>query len=135
MKQLNQFASPDGLVFDDRGIMWIQTDNGADEIEAYTNDQMLAVIPANLVDANGEQQVLSSANQAQLKRFFVGPNDCEITGLTYTPDHTSFFANVQHPSNWPSSMNAATQTPKGTTVRPRAATVVIRKINGEDVGV
>ncbi|MFT7088970.1 MAG: secreted PhoX family phosphatase [Glaciecola sp.] len=135
LTQLNQFASPDGLVFDDRGIMWIQTDNGADEIEAYTNDQMLAVIPANLVDANGEQQVLSSANQAQLKRFFVGPNDCEITGLTYTPDHTSFFANVQHPSNWPSSMNAATQTPKGTTVRPRAATVVIRKINGEDVGV
>jgi secreted PhoX family phosphatase len=134
LTQLNQFASPDGLMFDDRGIMWIQTDNDANEVEEYTNDQMLAVIPANLVDASGEQQVLSSANQTELKRFFVGPNDCEVTGLAFTPDHTSFFANIQHPSNWPSAANAATETPNGTNVRPRSATVVLRKIDGGAVG-
>ncbi len=30
--------------------MWIQTDNGADEVEEYTNDQMLAVVPSQLLD-------------------------------------------------------------------------------------
>ena len=135
LAELNQFACPDGLVFDNRGIMWIQTDNGADAVTEYTNDQMLAVIPSQLTDNNGNQTVLSSENQAELKRFFVGPNGCEITGLTFTPDHHNFFANVQHPGNWPHSSDAASATPANTTVRPRAATVVIRKQGGGEVGV
>lgn len=135
LTELNQFASPDGLLFDPRGIMWVQTDNGADEVEEYTNDQMLAVIPSNLTDNSGKQEVLSAANQAELRRFFVGPNDCEVTGVAFTPDYTNFFANIQHPGNWPVSGNAAEATPNGTTVRPRAATVVFRKENGDEVGV
>lgn len=133
--ELNQFASPDGLMFDDRGILWVQTDNGADEVEEYTNDQMLAVIPANLKDADGNQQVISADNQAELRRFFVGPNGCEVTGLAFTPDKTSFFVNIQHPGNWPYSDNAAEVTPSGTAVRPRASTVVIRKTDGGAIGV
>lgn len=133
--ELNQFASPDGLAFDDRGIMWIQTDNGADEVEEYTNDQMLAVIPTNLVDIDGNQQVLSESNQAELRRFFVGPNDCEVTGLALTPDQKNFFVNIQHPGNWPYSSNAAEETPNGTTVRPRAATVVLVKDDTGEIGV
>lgn len=135
LSELNQFASPDGLLFDPRGIMWVQTDNGADEVEEYTNDQMLAIIPSNLTDTSGKQEVLSAANQAELRRFFVGPNDCEVTGVAYTPDYTNFFANIQHPGNWPVSGNAAEVTPNGTTVRPRAATVVFRKEDGGEVGV
>lgn len=135
LSELNQFASPDGLLFDPRGIMWVQTDNGADEVEEYTNDQMLAIIPSNLTDTSGKQVVLSAANQAELRRFFVGPNDCEVTGVAYTPDYTNFFANIQHPGNWPVSGNAAEVTPNGTTVRPRAATVVFRKEDGGEVGV
>ena len=133
--ELNQFASPDGLVFDSRGIMWIQTDNGADEVEEYTNDQMLAVIPSNLTDGDGNQQVMSAANQAELRRFFVGPNGCEVTGLAFTPDNANFFINIQHPGNWPFSSNAAEATPDGQTVRPRAATVVVRKDDGGPIGV
>ncbi|MGV6809856.1 MAG: PhoX family protein [bacterium] len=133
--ELNQFASPDGLVFDNRGIMWIQTDNGADEVEAYTNDQMLAVIPSNLKTSDGAYQTINAENQAELRRFFVGPNGCEVTGLAMTPDQSSFFINIQHPSNWPYSNNAAEATPAGTTVRPRAATVVVRKADGGPVGV
>ncbi len=41
LTDLNQFASPDGLAFDQLCGLWIQTDNGADEVEEYTNDQML----------------------------------------------------------------------------------------------
>jgi len=134
LTDLNQFASPDGLVFDERGIMWIQTDNGADEVTEETNDQMLLVVPSSLVDDNGEPAALSSDNQMELKRFFVGPNRCEVTGLAFTPDNKNFFANIQHPGNWPFSDNAAEVTPEGTTVRPRAATVIITKTDGGTVG-
>jgi secreted PhoX family phosphatase len=133
--ELNQFASPDGLIFDSRGILWVQTDNGASDLTDYTNDQMLAVVPSKLRSANDEQVVLSADNQDALRRFFVGPNDCEVTGLAFSPDNTTFFANIQHPGNWPYSGNAAEATPSGTTVRPRAATVVIRKADGGAIGV
>ncbi|WP_419810504.1 PhoX family protein [Bacterioplanoides sp.] len=135
LTEMTQFASPDGLVFDGRGIMWIQTDNGADDVEQYTNDQMIAVIPSQLKTTDGEFATISSDNQAELKRFFVGPNGCEVTGLAFTPDYTSFFVNIQHPGNWPFSNDAAQETPEGTQVRPRAATVVIRKTDGGPIGV
>lgn len=134
LTDLNQFASPDGLAFDKRGVLWIQTDNGAEEVGEETNDQMLAVVPTLLTDANDEMQTISAANQMELRRFLVGPNGCEITGITYTPDHETFFINVQHPGNWPYSDDALAETPAGTTLRPRAATVVIQRINGGAVG-
>ncbi len=135
LTEMNQFASPDGLVFDDRGILWIQTDNGADAVEEYTNDQMLALIPAELIDTENDTAVVNAGNQNFLKRFFVGPNGCEVTGLAFTPDNKNFFVNIQHPGNWPFSDNAAEETPTGTEVRPRATTVVITKDDGGEIGV
>ncbi|EJG0226735.1 DUF839 domain-containing protein [Vibrio parahaemolyticus] len=135
LNEFNQFASPDGLAFDGRGILWIQTDNGADEVTSYTNDQMLAVVPSKLTNENGDQAVIGADNQAELKRFFVGPNGCEVTGFTISPDYKSLFVNIQHPGNWPYSDDAAQETPTGTTVRPRAATVVIRREDGGEIAV
>ncbi|WP_067520404.1 PhoX family protein [Endozoicomonas ascidiicola] len=134
LNSTNELASPDGLVFDKRGILWVQTDNGADEVEDNTNDQMLAVIPTQLNQAEGNSPVINEGNQDQLKRFFVGPNDCEVTGLAFNADNTTFFVNIQHPGNWPYSSNAAEATPQGVSVRPRAATVVIRREDGGEIG-
>ena len=137
---LNQLASPDGIAFDDRGILWIQTDNGIDggrnnAVAKATNDQMLAVIPAPLTAESGTGPAIHKGNQAELRRFFVGPNEAEITGFAYTPDHTTLFLNIQHPANWPAyESDDATALPPGQ-VRPRAATVVIRKADGGPVGV
>ena len=133
LTDMNQFASPDGLAFDARGILWIQTDNGADEVTGYTNDQMLAVVPSQLTDDNGNSAVIDANNQAQLKRFFVGPNGCEVTGFTISPDFKSLFVNIQHPANWPSSEDATAQTQGN--VRPRASTVVIRREDGGEIAV
>ncbi|PWQ97886.1 PhoX family protein [Leucothrix arctica] len=135
LDELNQFASPDGLAFDSRGILWVQTDNGADEVEEYTNDQMLAVIPSQLRDDNGDMEVINADNQTELRRFFVGPNGCEVTGLSFTPDHKHCFLNIQHPENWPYSLDATEETPAGVSVRPRASTVVISRVDGGDIGV
>ncbi|QMV75225.1 PhoX family phosphatase [Comamonas piscis] len=140
LTELNQLASPDGIAFDDRGILWIQTDNGIDggrnnAVAKATNDQMLAVVPGALKDAKGTGPVINAGNQAELRRFFVGPNEAEITGFAYTPDHTSIFLNIQHPVNWPAYGTAdATRTPDSK-VRPRSSTVVIQKADGGPIGV
>ncbi|WP_386080587.1 PhoX family phosphatase [Vreelandella sp. F11] len=142
LTEMNQFASPDGLWFDERddgqGILWIQTDNGYEGITEYTNDQLLAVVPNGLDDIQGTGPVVNSSNQQQLKRFAVGPNGCEVTGIFATPDKTALFINIQHPGNWPADDNAlvqdATVAASGQ-VRPRASTVVIQKRDGGPVGV
>lgn len=118
----NEFGSPDGLWFDQRGVLWIQTDNGA-PLDSNSNDQMLAVIPSQL---GGDRQVRPD-NQAQLKRFFVGPVDCEVTGVDMTPDYTTMFVNIQHPGNGDAT---ASSFPDGGSARPRSATVVVRRADG-----
>ncbi|MDF2487872.1 MAG: hypothetical protein K0S77_494 [Pseudomonas sp.] len=135
LTELNQFASPDGMSFDSRGILWFQTDNGESTLTSYTNDQMLAVIPTDLVDANGTQVPVNAQNQVDLRRFFVGPNGCEVTGIAFTPDNKSLFVNIQHPGNWPYTDVATAVTPAGTTVRPRASTVVIQRDDGGEIGI
>jgi len=137
----NDFASPDGIAFDDRGILWVQTDNGIDggrnnDVARGINDQMLAVIPTALKERdNRSGPAICADNQTALRRFFVGPNAAEITGLAFTPDHRTLFLNIQHPGNWPAyDALDATQAPTGT-VRPRSATVVIQKVDGTPVGV
>lgn len=132
LTELNQFASPDGMAFDPRGILWVQTDNGADEVTDYTNDQMLAVVPSKLRTEDGSQATLDASNQDALRRFFVGPNGCEVTGITLTPDQKTIMVNIQHPGNWPAG-DDATVAANGT-VRPRAATVVITKDDGGLIG-
>ncbi|OHV10491.1 PhoX family protein [Kushneria phosphatilytica] len=137
LTEANEFASPDGLWFDERGengegILWIETDNGIDKgrdnaVAQATNDQVLAIVPGALARGDTRQ------TGQQLRRFAVGPNACEVTGIFATPDRTALFINIQHPGNWPAS-DDATQVTKGQ-VRPRAATVVIQKEDGGPVGV
>lgn len=136
---LNQLASPDGLAFDSRGILWIQTDNGIDggrknAVAKSTNDQMLAVIPGALKDSSGTGPAINSDNQGDLRRFFVGPNEAEVTGFAFTPDYSTIFLNIQHPVNWPAyGTDDATAVPSGT-VRPRSSTVVIQRADGGRIG-
>lgn len=136
LTETNQFASPDGLWYDqrdgDQGILWIQTDNGYDNVADFTNDQMLAVIPSAVAGESNSPSVVDQRDQNNLKRFLVGPNGCEITGVFANPDKTAIFINVQHPGNWPATADATV--PTTGTVRPRASTVVIWKDDGGQVG-
>ncbi|RUR31978.1 PhoX family phosphatase [Vreelandella andesensis] len=142
LTDMNQFASPDGLWFDQRddgqGILWIQTDNSYEGIADYTNDQLLAVVPNSLDELQGAGPVINNSNQQQLKRFAVGPSGCEVTGIFATPDKTALFINIQHPGNWPADGSALTQDATAAAsgqVRPRASTVVIQKRDGGQIGV
>jgi secreted PhoX family phosphatase len=61
----------------------------------------------------------------------VGPKECEITGLSFTPDGKTMFVNIQHPgeegaghSHWP----------EGGQALPRSATVIVTKLDGGVIG-
>ncbi len=116
----NEFGSPDGLWFDPRGILWIQTDHDTGYLDSHSNDQMLAVIPASLPG----DRTINPSTQASLKRFLVGPVGCEVTGIAMTPDYRTLFINIQHPTgHWPDGGDSV----------PRSSTVVIRREDGGEI--
>ena len=124
------YACPDGLAFDPRGSLWIQTDMHASQM--YKGE---------MVNFASNQMLMCDQASGQTRRFLTGPRNCEITGAAWTPDMRTMFINVQHPgenasdrsdpmnptqfSNWPD------YTPGG---RPRSSTVVIRKLDGGWIG-
>ena len=145
LSAVNDFSSPDGLWFDQNGMLWIQTDDGA--YTDVTNCMMLAAIPGRLGDgsaatAAGGTPTIKGANatDATVRRFLVGPKDCEITGVAMTPDRKTMFINVQHPGEdgslvTPTSAWPASQTDAASALRPRSATVVITRSDGGEIGV
>lgn len=154
------FSSPDGLWFSkNTGLCWIQTDDGA--YTDATNCMMLAGVPGSVGDGAKttlnhpvtggtvavDTYVGKKPTADTLRRFLVGPKDCEITGVTETPDGKALFVNIQHPgetiaaadvadptkylSHWPGNAGYGAG---GATARPRSATVVITKNDGGRIG-
>ena len=124
------YACPDGIAFDARGLLWIQTDAHATqmykgELKNIGNNQMLAC----------------NVRSGETRRFLTGPTNCEITGVTWTPDGTTMFLNVQHPGETPSDRSDPAEPAKYSNWpdykpggRPRSATVVVRKKDGGVIG-
>jgi secreted PhoX family phosphatase len=131
-----QFANPDGLYIDDRGVLWIQTDVSSSvmndgQFKEFGNNQMLAADPAT----------------GDIRRFLTGPVGCEVTGVIMTPDMKTMWVNIQHPGEMldvlqrrginksPQNPNAASNWPDHhPNGRPRSATVLISKEDGGVIG-
>ncbi|OLF34613.1 phosphatase [Psychrobacter sp. C 20.9] len=124
----NDLSSPDGLYFDPRGVLWIQTDDGA--YTDTTSCMLLAALPGKVSDgttittsAGQQTRIGMPASNDNIKRFFVGPEGCEVTGITMAPDFKTLFINIQHPGNtWGAVAGGST---------PRSATVMITKEDGD----
>jgi secreted PhoX family phosphatase len=149
----NDFSSPDGCWFScaNPGLLWIQTDDGA--YTDVTNCMMLAAVPGEVGD--GDARVIDNVDDAasqsvttyvgkalgekKLRRFLVGPKECEITGITETPDGKTLFVNIQHPgeSTTPDFATGAfgSHWPEGGLARPRSATIVITRNGGGDIAI
>ena len=155
------FSSPDGLWFSAKtGFAFIQTDDGA--YTDVTNCMMLIGRPGVVGDGttptlsytkadgstvNIQTRMGAKPTAATLRRFLVGPVDCEITGCAETPDGKTLFINVQHPgeaiakadigtpskfiSHWPGNAGYGAG---GALARPRSATIVITKNDGGLIG-
>lgn len=77
----------------------------------------------------------------ETRRFLVGPVNCEITGITRTPDGRTLFVNIQHPGKSPGDRSDPTSPSNYSTwpsgqagARSPSATVVIRKADGGVIG-
>ena len=117
------FSSPDGIRIDPQGRLWVQTDHsvpGDSGVSGKTIEQTFGQNAMFYVDQTTKDS----------KRFLVGPNGCEITGLAYTPDLKTFFVNIQHPTN---STDLSKNWPI-TGERARSATVVVTRQDGKPVG-
>jgi hypothetical protein len=149
----NDFSSPDGLWFSYvTNLCWIQTDDGA--YTDVTNCMLLAALPGTVGDGGAKtitntdstgatkqvQTYVGAAQGTKLRRFLVGPKDCEITGLAETPDGKALFVNIQHPGeDTPSSVIGdptayTSHWPDGGNARPRSATIVITRNDGGVIG-
>ncbi|WP_413788566.1 PhoX family protein [Paludibacillus litoralis] len=112
----NMFNSPDGVAFDESGLLWILTDgNYSDkgDFAGHGNNQMLAADPLT----------------GEIRRFLVGPRGAEIAGLAWSPDRRTMFVGVQHPGE-----RVGSHWPEGGDAPPRSSVVAVRRVDGGLVG-
>ncbi|KEA62915.1 putative phosphatase [Marinobacterium lacunae] len=113
----NMFNSPDGLGFDNDGRLWILTDG------KYSNEGEFAGMGNN-------QMLCADPETGEIRRFATGPIACEITGLTFAPDHRAVFVGVQHPGE----ELAPSHFPAGGSSKPRSTIMVVRRKDGGIIG-
>jgi uncharacterized protein len=134
-----------------RGVLWIETDDGA--YTDVTNCMLLAATPGTVGDGGPrtvtnvdgattqsvDTYVGKTLGEENLRRFLVGPKECEITGVTETPDGKTLFVNIQHPGeSTPPNFDTGeygSHWPAGGLSRPRSATIVITRDDGGRIGI
>ena len=109
----NMFNSADGIRFDPSGLLWIQTDGN------YSNAKDFAGMGNN-------QMLCADTESGEIRRFMVGPNECEITGLTWSDDRKSLFVGIQHPGERGNS-----NFPGGGDTVPRSSIIVVQRHDGQ----
>lgn len=93
------FASPDNLVFDPYGNLWMVTDNsdlGTNPIKDFHGNNAMFFFPTE------------GPNAGKAYRFAVGPVDAEMTGPVWSPDGRTLFLAIQHPGEDSESLDALT---------------------------
>ena len=116
------FSSPDNLVFDPHGNLWMVTDSGTgeDSIYEFLGNNSMFFFPTEGPDVG------------KAFRFAVGPNEAEMTGPVWTPDGKTLFLSIQHPGEDSESLDALTSNfaaKEGTNV-PRPTLVAISGFPG-----
>ena len=112
----NMFNSPDGLAFDSGGMLWIQTDgkySNRGDFDGQGNNQMLVGDPET----------------GEIRRFLVGPRECEVTGITWSTDRGTLFVGIQHPGE-----KGGSHFPDGGDGAPRSCVVAITRDDGRPIG-
>jgi secreted PhoX family phosphatase len=120
-------ACPDNMAFDNKGRIWIASDQGGEQIKFGIGDGIWAA------DTTG-------AGRAVTRMFYRTPIGAEMCGPCFTPDNKTLFVAVQHPAadgnpastfdtpghRWPDFSVA---------MPPRPSVVAITKNDGGDIGV
>jgi uncharacterized protein len=137
----DKFGSPDGIYVAPSGRLWIETDVTTGSLERPWETPP-AFPSADYRGFGNNQMLCADPSTGEIRRFLVGPRQCEITGVTVTPDERTMFVGIQHPGETPSETpNDPTKTkafsswPGGpSSGRPRSSCIVITKDDGGEIG-
>lgn len=112
------FSSPDNLLFDGEGNLWMVTD-----ISSSSHNKGIFKFQGN----NGLFFFRTEGPYAGVAyQFASGPIECEMTGPAWTPDGKTLFLSIQHPGELTESLEEPTSRwPYGGDDKPRPATVAI----------
>ena len=108
----NLFNSPDGMVIDSTGLIWIQTDgddSNEGDFAGQGNNQMLVGDPVT----------------GRIERFLTGPKGAEVTGLCWSADRRTMFVGIQHPD---------APFPDGEGKLPRSSVIAIKRDDNRPIG-
>jgi secreted PhoX family phosphatase len=112
----NMFNSPDGISFDSKGLIWIQTDG------KYSNEGDFAGMGNN-------QMLVGDPVTGEIRRFLVGPKEAEVTGIAWSPDRKTAFVGIQHPGEGGNS-----HFPNGGNNVPRSGIVAVSRKDNKQIG-
>ena len=113
----NTFNSPDGLKFDSKGGLWIQTDG------KYTDE-------GHFAGQGNNQMLLGNTETGRIDRFLVGPRQCEVTGICWSADRKTIFIGIQHPGEGQGDSHF----PGGGETVPRSSVIAITRDDGGEMG-
>ncbi len=112
------FSSPDNLIFDEDGNLWMVTDISSSRVGKgiYTFQGNNAMF---MMRTEGPYRGIAY-------QFASGPNQCEMTGQCWTPDGNTMFLSVQHPGEESESLEKLSSNwPRGEGQIPQPAIVAI----------
>ena len=113
----NMFNSPDGLMFDSKGGLWIQTDGN------YKNE-------GDFAGQGNNQMLYADADTGEINRFLVGPQECEVTGICWSQDRKTMFVGLQHPG----AKGGSSHFPGGGETVPRSTVIAVTRDDGGEIG-
>ncbi|OAN69880.1 transcriptional initiation protein Tat [Jannaschia sp. EhC01] len=108
----NMFNSPDGMMVDSTGLIWIQTDGDDSNEGAFTG-------------MGNNQMLIGHPETGEIARFLTGPSGSEVTGLMWNSDRTVAFVGIQHPGGtWPDGEGSV----------PRSSVIAVWREDGAVIG-
>ena len=103
----NMFNSPDGMMFDSAGLLWIQTDGDDSNEDGFAGQ-------------GNNQMLIGDPSSGEIHRFMTGPNGSEVTGICWSSDRRTAFVGIQHPGGSFPDMDGA----------PRSTVVAVSRTDG-----
>ena len=111
--RVSPISSPDNIMFDKQGNMWISTDG---QIGTFRMNDGIYVVPTKGPDRGFLRQLLSGIPGGELAAPALGINDRFL------------FASIQHPAEGSTLANPTSKFPDGAT--PRPAVLVVENAGG-----
>jgi secreted PhoX family phosphatase len=75
------------------------------------------------------QMLLGDTSTGETRRFMVGPQECEVTGICWSGDRRTLFVGIQHPGE-----KGGSHFPGGGNTVPRSSVTAITRDDGGVMG-